>query len=321
MRELEIIAKLQRRFGKVSPSVEIGIGDDAAVVASGGGMRWALTTDALVEGVHFDMSRCTPRQLGYKSLAVNLSDLAAMGALPRHVLVALALPPTVAEEVVDGIFDGIAALAGEHRVSVVGGNITRSPVLAVTITALGELSGPALERGGGRPGDRLMITGDVGSSAIGHQLLASGRTGFDDLERDLVRRHLEPEPRVAAGQALRLIASAGIDISDGLAQDAGHLARASRCGARIELARLPLSPAYHGLTRHLDDPWLPALAGGEDYELLLAVPPERVRTAGHAASAAGVVLHEIGELVQGSGVVVIDEAGAERPAPAGWEHF
>jgi thiamine-monophosphate kinase len=320
MNEFDLITKLERRFSKTSPSVEVGIGDDAAVVAAGGGIRWALTTDALIEGVHFERRYASARQLGHKALAVNLSDLAAMGASPRHVLIALGLPEDVDEAFIDQLFDGLAALADRHRVSLVGGNISRSPVLSLTLTALGDLVGPAMERRGGSPGDLLVVTGPVGSAALGLRLLREGRDDLDDEELELVRCHLEPEPKVAVGGALRLMATAGIDISDGLAQDVGHLARASRCAARIELAKLPLSPAYHRLTQGLDDPWLPALAGGEDYELLLAIPPGMLRTAKMTANAAGSLLFDIGRLTQGEGVTVVDESGQEREAPMGWQH-
>ncbi len=321
MKEFDLIEKLERRFRRPSRSVEIGIGDDAAVVSAGGGMRWAVTTDAMVEGVHFDSTLGTPHQLGRKALAVNLSDLAAMGAEPRHALIALGLTENLEEPFVDALFDGLDEMGREHRVSIIGGNITRSPVFSINVTALGSLPGPALERGGGKPGDVLLVTGSVGSSALGLQLLRDGREDLDDDEKALLRRHLDPTPRVAVGEALRLMATAGIDISDGLAQDAGHLADASRCGARIELVKLPLSPAYEKLTANLEDRWLPALAGGEDYELLLSVPKALVATAQQTAVGVGCMLHEIGELVATQGVLVIDEDGRSREAPRGWEHL
>jgi thiamine-monophosphate kinase len=321
IREFDVIEALERRFSKPAASVEIGIGDDAAVVASGGGRRWALTTDALVEGVHFELGRGTVRQLGRKALAVNLSDLAAMGAEPRHALVALGLPEATGEALVEELFDGLESMAREHRVSIIGGNLTRSPVLSITVTAVGDLAGPALARAGGSPGDRLVVTGPLGSSALGLAMLREGREPADTDEAALVERHLDPAPRVAVGQVLRLIARAGIDISDGLAQDAGHLARASRCGARLELALVPRSPAYDRLVAGLDDPWAPALSGGEDYELLLAVPPPLLRTAVKTAAEVGATLHDIGALVEGSGVTIVAPDGAERHAPPGWQHF
>lgn len=321
IKEFDLIAQLERRFAKPSAGVEVGIGDDGAVVASGGGMRWVLTTDALVEGVHFDRQYGTARQLGHKALAVNLSDLAAMGAEPRHALVALTVPDETESDFVEGLFEGLDALARENRVSVVGGNISRSPVVTVTLTAIGSVAGPAMLRSGGSPGDRLLVTGDLGSAALGLDLLTGGQDPSDDDEAALIARQLEPIARVAAGQALRLIATAGIDISDGLAQDAGHLASASRCGARISLDALPISPAYERLTEHLEDRWIPALAGGEDYELLLSVPPSMVHTAQMTANQVGTMLYDIGELVDGDGVVIVEADGTERPAPAGWTHF
>lgn len=322
MNELELIETLERRFRSPSPSVEVGVGDDAAIVASGGGMRWALTTDAMVEGVHFDLALTDPERLGRKALAINLSDLAAMGSRPRHCLLALMLPAETEGGFVDRLLDGVEATAREHRVSVVGGNLSRGPCLSITVTAVGELSGPALTRDGGRPGDRLLLTGEVGSSALGLELLRRGPAEVLPPElAALVERHLDPTPRVAVGEALRGIARAAIDISDGLAQDAGHLARASRCGARIHLARLPLAGPYRALTADREDPFGPALGGGEDYELLFAVPEMMVRTAVTTAAGVGCALHEIGALEEGSGVVIEAEDGSERPAPAGYRHF
>jgi thiamine-monophosphate kinase len=319
--EFELIAELQRRFAKPSPGVEVGIGDDAAVVAAGGGMRWVLTTDALVEGVHFERRFGSPRQLGHKALAVNLSDLAAMGAEPRHALVALSVPEDINRDFIGALFDGLDGLAREHRVSVVGGNISRSPVLTITVTAVGSVAGPAMLRSCGSPGDRLVVTGHIGSAALGLELLKGGRDPADDDESALISRHLEPTPRVAAGQALRLMATAGIDISDGLAQDAAHLAEASRCGAKINVDDLPLSPAYDRLTEQLDDRWAPALSGGEDYELLLSIPPPMLHTAQMTANQVGTLLYDIGELVEGRDVVIVEADGTERPAPQGWVHF
>jgi thiamine-monophosphate kinase len=244
-----------------------------------------------------------------------------MGATPRHCLLALTLREGLDGGLVDGVLDGMESLARQHRVAVVGGNLSAAPCLTLTVTALGELYGPGLTRAGGKPGDRLMVTGQVGSAALGLHLLRSGRRDLDAEESDLVERHLAPAPRVAAGEALRSMATAGIDISDGLAQDAGHLARASRCGVRIHLDRLPLSDAYERLTADLDDPWAPALAGGEDYELLLAVPQAMVATATMTAAGVGTPLHEIGELTLGEGVEVVGADGLARPAPAGWRHF
>jgi len=321
MDELALIEMLEARFRKPSPSVEVGVGDDAAVVSSGGGARWAVTTDALVEGVHFDLGYGDARRIGHKALAVNLSDLAAMGATPRHCLLSLTLRDGIDDELIDGLLDGVEALAREHRVSIIGGNLSSAPCLTVTVTALGELSAPGLTRSGGNPGDRLMVTGHVGSAALGLELLRAGRDDLGPEESALVERQLAPEPRVAAGEVLRSMATAGIDISDGLAQDAGHLARSSRCGVRIDLEKLPLSPAYERLTAGRDDPWTPALAGGEDYELLLAVPPPMVRTAVLTAAGAGCVLQEIGELTLGEGVAIIDSEGRQLEPPAGWRHF
>ena len=320
MDEFSLIDKLRNEFGEPSPGVEVGIGDDAAVVAAGPGLRWAVTTDALVEGVHFDTRYSDARHLGMKALAVNLSDLAAMGAEPRHCLLALTVRDGLGERFFDELIVGIRRVAREHRVSIVGGNLSRAPILSITVTAMGSLPGPSLTRAGGRPGDRLLVTGPLGDAAMGLALLGRGSPLLAEDEQALVERQLAPTPRVAVGQALRAMASAAIDISDGLVQDAGHLARASSCAARIDAGRLPLSPAYRRLSQKEPDPLAAALAGGEDYELLFAVRPELVRTATLTAQGVGSDLHEIGDLAEGAGVVV-EEGGRARHTPPGWRHF
>jgi thiamine-monophosphate kinase len=323
MHEFELIAMVQQRFSRPSPGVELGIGDDAAVVAAGGGRRWVFTTDAVMEGVHFDRSYGTAHQLGRKALAINLSDLAAMGADPRYALIALACPEELEAPYLEELFAGLDELGREHRVSIIGGNVSRAPCLSLTITAIGDLSGPPLVRSGANPGDRLFVTGELGSAALGLELLrgALNVSNQDDEGAPFIERQLDPRPRVAVGQALRLMATAGLDISDGLVQDAGHMATASGCSLRIERDRLPLAPAYHRLAQALPDPWAPALNGGEDYELLLTIPPTLAQTAQLTANQVGAELHEIGEVTGGSGVVVVDETGAPVIAPPGWQHL
>jgi len=261
------------RFARFFPraQVPVGIGDDCAVLRPRPGFELCVTTDAVVEGVHFMRARFTLADVGHKALAVNLSDLAAMGARPRWFVCALELPPWVDDRGVDALARGMSALARRHRVDLVGGNLSRAAALSVTITAAGEVPrGRALLRGGGRAGDRLYVSGTLGDARRGLALLESGARGLARAKQ------LRPEPRIPLGLLARRFASAAIDISDGLAQDAGHLARASGVRAMVRMERLPVTKALRRYAGEASSAW--AAAGGEDYELLLAVhraPPLR----------------------------------------------
>lgn len=292
--------------------VEVGPGDDAAVLRPPRGEDLVVTVDSLVEGVHFGAG-FAPADIGWKALAVNLSDLAAMGARPLHALVALALPPATSVAKVRGIARGLAACARAHRVAVVGGNVSRAGELSVTVTAIGAVAeGRAVLRSGARPGDLVAVTGTVGDAALGLAPRAA---------RALVRRQRRPTPRTAAGMALAGLVRAAIDVSDGLAQDLGHVCAASGVGARIGVADLPLSPAYRRAARDLPDPWAPALAGGEDYELVVALPPGSRVAARTAAARAGTTLTVIGRFVRGAGVRVVGPRGESRRVPPGHDHL
>lgn len=290
--------------------VPLGPGDDCAVLAPSRGPL-CVTTDAVVEGVHFTREWFSPEDIGHKALAVNLSDLAAMGATPRWFLCALALPKDFPEPALWRLARGMSALAREHRIALVGGNFTSARELSVTITAAGELQRPALTRGGGRPGDLLYMSGTLGEARLGLiQLQAGLRQG------PAIRRQRRPVPRVALGRLASRFASAGMDVSDGLAQDLGHLCDASRVGAEVELAHLPLTPRVRAELGAEG-----ALAGGEDYELLLAVPPLRARVFERACARAGERITRIGRLTQGRQRVLRDPDGRSIPPPPGFDHF
>jgi thiamine-monophosphate kinase len=270
--EFALIERFLHHFPRAGPGLFLGPGDDCALLRPAPRHELCVTTDTVREGVHFG-PRSTPEDIGHKALAVNLSDLAAMGARPRWFLAAIELPARVAPALVEGMARGMAALAREHRCLLAGGNLCRGRGVAVTVTALGDVPiGGALRRDGLRPGDLLVVTGTLGLAALGLRSLRRAR-----LPRLAQRRgeaelaQLRPRPRVAAGLAARGVATAGIDISDGLAQDLGHLCDASRCGAELWSDQLPVGP----LVAARRD-WLSlCLAGGEDYELLLGVAPER----------------------------------------------
>jgi thiamine-monophosphate kinase len=271
--EDEAIAAVARALGGgAGPGVVVGTGDDAAVLEGG----LVVSTDMLVDGVHFDLRRTSPHDAGLRAAAVNLSDLAAMGAVPLCLVAAVAVPRDFG-----GIEELAAGMAG-HGVPVAGGDLVRSDVVAVTLTAIGRADRPVL-RSGGRPGDVLAVTGELGGQA------ASGYTA-------------PVVPRLAEGRALAAVATAMMDVSDGIATDVVRLARASGTGAVVELERLPRAA---GATVEQ------AAAGGEDYELLVALP---------AGTEAPVPLTVVGRLTDGDAVELIDAGGRSR-ALRGWDHF
>jgi thiamine-monophosphate kinase len=266
--------------------VVLGIGDDAALVTVPPDAELVLTTDALVEGVHF-VAGSAARSLGHRALAVNLSDIAAMGASPSWMLLALTLPQAD-EDWLREFCLGMGALAHEHQVALVGGNLSRGP-LAITVELAGLVPrGRALRRDGARPGDQLYVSGTLGDAAAGRERL------HDPAAAALVRRFEYPQPRVALGQALRGLASACIDVSDGLYVDATRLLQASGCAAEIDLARLPLSPELRRVLG-AQAPVL-ALSGGEDYELCFSAAPEQAAAVAAAASRVGQGISCVGVL-------------------------
>jgi thiamine-monophosphate kinase len=287
MGEFELIERYFRSGPGNSPEaaaargagVVLGIGDDAAVLELPAGRQLVAALDTLVEGRHFPVG-CAPQSIGHRALAVNLSDLAAMGADPRWFLLALTLP-AAEPDFLEAFSQGLFALAREHAISLVGGDTTAGP-LAMSVQVLGSVpAGEAITRSGGRAGDLLFVSGTPGDAAAGlrHLMQARPAEGADAELPDphlqqLVGRFLYPEPRVALGRALRGVASACIDVSDGLAADAGRLAGASGCGAWIDAAQLPLSPAMQA--RHdVEAATQFALGGGDDYELCFTVPPSK----------------------------------------------
>jgi thiamine-monophosphate kinase len=312
MAEFELIERIRRRAGR-RDDVVLGIGDDAALLAPPAGHWLVAAQDTLNEGVHFAPGSA-PADLGWKALAVNLSDLAAMAATPAWALLSLSLPRADAG-FVDAFVDGFMALAAEHAVALVGGDTTRGP-LSISVALHGFVApGRELRRAGARLGDEVWVTGTPGDAAAALRL---GREAPAALRARLER----PLPRLAAGRALAGIAHACIDVSDGLLADLGHVLAASGVGAEIELARLPLSAA---LEAALADPaarWHCQLAGGDDYELCFTAPADRhaaVRAALAAAATAGTV---IGRIVAGGDCRVIAADGRDWTPPArGYQHF
>jgi len=310
--EFELIDALVAALPTRGRGVRLGPGDDAALLRPRRGQDLVATVDAVVEGIHFD-HRFTPGDVGWKALAVNLSDLAAMGARPLWALLALGVPPATPSARLLAIARGLGRCARQHGLAVVGGNVSRAAELSLTVTVLGEVPrGQALRRDGARAGDLVLVSGTLGDAALGLEPGAAAA---------LRRRQRRPTPRLGLGLGLRRLASAAVDLSDGLAQDLGHLCRASGVGAVLQAAWLPRSAAARAACAGLPDPWGPALRGGEDYELCVTVPPARLAAARRAAARAGVPLTVVGEVTAAPGVRVLGPDGRPRPVGPGHDHL
>ena len=327
MGEFELLARLRERLPPPGPRVRIGSGDDAAVTVPGGAT--ATSIDALVEGVHFRRETASLNQIGRKALAAALSDLAAMGAEPGEAYVAVGVPTDLDEAGCLELIDGLIAIAAETGTTLAGGDVTRAPALTLAVTVVGHA--PSAERlvsrGGAEPGDALVLTGELGGAAAGLLLLERPQLAASVPEQTaarLRRRQLDPTPRLAAGHALAAAgARAMIDLSDGLGGDAAHLAAASGVGIRIDAAALPLAAGVAEIAAAAGrDPLELAASGGEDYELLAALPPERAATALQGSTAAGdeARLTQIGEVTDGVGVEIRLPGGGIL-APAGFDQL
>jgi len=313
--EFELIARFFTGLGAQRPDVTLGVGDDAALVAVPAGHELVVTVDGIAEGVDF-LPDTRAGDVGYRALAVNLSDLAAMGAAPAWATLALTVPEAD-EPWLEDFAQSLDTLARTHGVSLIGGDLGRGPRSAV-VQALGLVpTGQALKRSGAKPGDLIYVTGWPGDAAAGLAIL-EGRLAASGANRSwLVERFLRPEPRVAFGQRLRGIASACIDVSDGLAQDLGKIAQASGVGAVINAESLPLSRALHALCGEERARRL-ALCGGEDFELVFTVSAGR-RAALAALAHTAPACHCIGEITQGAGVRA-RAPGGDLPIE-GYDHF
>lgn len=312
--EFALIDRIRARV-RARADVVLGIGDDAAVLRVPAGHHLVVSTDTLVAGVHFP-AETAPADIGWKALAVNLSDLAAMAAAPAWCTLALTLPDADADWV-DAFLDGFLELADEHDVALVGGDTTAGP-LSITVTVHGLVpEGQALRRDGARAGDEVWVTGSIGDAAGAlSQWRARG-----PCSAKLRHRLDRPTPRIAVGLALRGRASAGIDLSDGLAADLGHVLAASGVGARIDLGRLPTSRT---LADHFEEAqrWPLQLSGGDDYELCFTAPASAAFAIEQALAACGVTGTVVGQLVAGSGLqFATPEGEAYVPAAAGFQHF
>lgn len=314
--EFELIRQYFPALGAQRDDLVLGVGDDAALLDVGGPELLALCVDTLVAGVHFPVD-APPATVGHKALAVNLSDLAAMGARPAWALLALTLP-RIEPDWMEQFRAGLHELAAAAGVALVGGDTTRGE-LVVSITAAGFVGRTtALRRDGARPGDAIYVSGTLGDAALGLRYWQSGRR--DEAPAAIERLHL-PQPRVALGQALAGLASAAIDVSDGLAADLGHILARSGVGARIEADSLPVSATLRERCS-APEALVFALSGGDDYELCFTVPAEREQQLAALAADTGVAVTRIGTIEVEPGLRLLDPDGRALPLPrGGYDHF
>ncbi len=312
-----ISARVRRENG-----VRIGIGDDAAAFEPTAGLISLVTTDMLVEGIHFDLSLCEPASLGKKALAVNLSDIAAMGGIPRHFLLSLAVPNHINVEFLDAFVEGMLEMGDRFGVTLIGGDTSSVKAgLVISVTMIGEQSpGLIISRSGASPGDLIFVTGTIGDAALGLAMLKAGVR-----EGPAIARHLDPLPRVREGMMLAeaSIPTAMIDISDGLLADLGHILELSRVGARLHLKELPLSDEYRDKQPLFSkDIFAFPLSGGEDYELLFTTPPAKVPLIKSVAEKTGTTVRTIGEISSSAGLSLLAPDGSEyQPERRGYDHF
>lgn len=306
-------------------NVVTGIGDDAAVLLSTPRQLQLLTTDMMVEEIHFRLKTTTPWQLGYKSVAVNISDIAAMGGLPRHAVISIAIPPYIDIAFITALYKGMKEICHEHGVNIVGGDTVSSPGgLVINVALLGEVEPThLLKRSGAEVGDLVVVTGTLGNSGAGLDLLSRANWEDYDFAWPLVTAHLTPRPQVKAGRVLAAAgASSADDISDGLASEVNEIAKASNVGIRVYADKIPLAGSLKEAAALIGKSAVHyALYGGEDYQLLTTITPERYQAA--LAEAAGVPLTVVGEVVAAEeGILLIGADGtSQKLVPGGYNHF
>jgi len=311
--EFSLIQRYFARLGSSRGDVLLGVGDDAAQLQVPNDQTLVTAIDTLVSGVHFPEAT-PPADIGYKLLAVNLSDMAAMGAEPSWFTLALTLPRSD-EAWLAPFAAGLSQLAEAHQLALVGGDTTQGPlVLSLQINGFVPV-GQCLKRSGAQPGDRIYVTGTLGDAALGLQVAMKGLALTDG--DYLVGRLNRPTPRVVVGLALRGIAHSAIDISDGLLADLGHITQQSGVAAQVQLQRLPLSSAY----RAANPGYQPALTGGDDYELCFTAPPAAEDQIMAVADQCGCPISCIGEIVAGSGIRCFDGEIPATVATGGYQHF
>ncbi|MCE1226064.1 MAG: thiamine-phosphate kinase [Geobacteraceae bacterium] len=323
--EFGLIDRIRARFPQPA-APELGIGDDAALLSPSAGCQVIVSTDLLAEGVHFDLGFGPARLLGRKSLAVNLSDIASMGAIPRWFFLSLAIPAGFPLATIEGFLDGLAEQAAEHNCILAGGDTCGSKGgLTISVTIMGEQrSELILKRGGAQLDDEVWVSGTLGDSALGLKLLLEGVRlgGADD---SLLLRQLDPTPRCALGVKLAEagLVNAMIDISDGLLADLGHIGEQSGTGAEILLEQLPLSAALQSCCSSLPEfPWQLAVSGGEDYELCFTAPVCNHAAIQKISKTAGIPLTVVGKVTDSGQVkAILPDGTIFKPSASGYTHF
>jgi thiamine-monophosphate kinase len=328
--EFGLIRRISSLLPQPGPEVIMGIGDDVAVVRRSGENAWLATCDVQVEGTHFIRNAVSPRNLGRKALAVNLSDIASAGGVPRYALVSLGLPPGLDVGFIDGLYGGFREEGAAFGVDVVGGNISRSRLgMFIDVFLLGETAKQnILMRSGAAVGDLIMVTGSLGDAAAGVALLLEPKLKAEDgYESKAFQRRDTPTPRVREGALIGTLrmATSMTDVSDGLAGDLRHICEKSGVSARLNAEKLPVHPANRALSRAArGDEWHFALHGGEDYELLFTAPPEKAeRLAELVRSETGTPVTIIGEIIEAAAPaeLVLPGGGAVPLEESGWNHF
>lgn len=323
--EFGLIDRIRKRFPPPKRPLLIGIGDDSAVLRPKKNIDILITTDLLLEDIHFDLRYTTFRQLGYKAIAVNISDIAAMGGIPRYLVASLALSGDLDIKDIDALYKGIGKLAKRFGVELIGGDTSASKKgIFISMALLGEIeSGMMVTRSGARVGDTIMVTGSLGDSSAGLEILKRG----DKIEKGrkpLIKRHLEPIPRVDEGRslALRKLVTSMIDISDGLLSDLSHILEESGVGAELFLDEIPISPSLRKYSAEKGvSPLKFALSGGEDYELLFTAPKEAAPKiiCSNPLKKTGVSV--IGRIVKRKGIRYIGNDDIKPEALKGYNHF
>ncbi len=332
------VAGVTKKHAKHDAALRLGIGDDAAIISSGGKNDWVISCDASLEGVHFLAKTHPPDSVGYKSLVRATSDLPAMGATPRYFLLTLAIPASHTGAWLDQFLKGMARAARSMKMVLAGGDTTESNTVLISVTVIGEVArGEDVTRSGARPGDIIYVSGSLGRAQLGLELLlhgslwAKGSFGeaarhADDIPRAILQPHLYPEITLPLGAwlAKHRMASAMIDLSDGLSTDLTRLCKASGVGAEIQSAAIPLLSLPTSLSKYKGklklDPLRMALNGGEDYELLLTVPPRKVKNLRGAPGFSE--LTPIGEVTRSKNVILVGPNGMKKPLkPQGWDPF
>ena len=322
--EFGLINRIRKWTSTSDPALLKGIGDDVAVIEIGEKV-WLVTTDLLIEDIHFELTWTDPFHLGRKALFVNLSDIAAMGGIPKYFLISLGVPKNLSLSFLSSFYRGLKDGARRFGVDLIGGDTSVSKKIIINICLLGEgKRGSVLFRSGARVGDDLFVSGYLGDAAFGLKILQKGRLG--GRLKGLIKKHLSPSPRIQLGQVLARNhwATAMIDVSDGLLIDTNHLLEESGVGARIWEDRIPLSKLYqkwiHSFSK---SPYRFALSGGEDYELLFTAPPEMRRRILHVALSLKIPITQIGRIVpKKEGLHLIRKDGKEySPSRLGFEHF